>query len=332
MSTPGIVPNPKSRLKDQFHEVCRFRHLAVRTEEACWGWTVRFLRYCKRDGEWRHPRDLGSTEIAGYLTYLATHRNVAASTQNQALNALVFLFQQVLGRPPEAFEEFEPAKRPRRLPTVLTRDEVTRLLAGVQAEYQLPIRLLYGTGLRLMELLRLRIKDVDIPKRQITVRQGKGDKDQITMIPESLVEQLQAHLTGVKSLHASDVSAGNGAVKLPHALARKYPNAPRSPGWQWVFPMGSISRDPDDGSWRRHHLLEDTIQRAMKAAVKRAGLIKPASCHTLRHSFATHLLESGYDIRTVQELLGHQDVTTTQIYTHVMQKPGIGVRSPLDSP
>ena len=226
---------------------------------------------------------------------------------------------------------FERAKRPRRLPVVLTKQEVAQLLAAVQLNYQLPVRLLYGTGLRLMELLRLRVKDLDISRRMITVRQGKGDKDRTTMVPESLVELIQAHLVHVKGVHDSDLVSGQGCAWLPDALARKYPGASKQWGWQWVFPMTTLSRAPSDGSWRRHHLLEDTLQRAVKAAVRRAGIIKPASCHSLRHSFATHLLEGGYDIRTVQELLGHKDVSTTQIYTHVMQKPGLGVRSPLDA-
>ncbi len=327
-----LVPNPKARLQEQLHEVCRFKHLSPRTEEAYWGWLRRFLIFHKRGAQWRHPKELGAAEVQAFLSHLASERKVAAATQNQALNALVFCYQEVVGVELEGEMVFERAKRPQRLPVVLSQEEVKRLLAALQPELQLPVRLLYGSGLRLMELLRLRIKDVDLERRQITVRSGKGDKDRVTMVPESLVELLRAHLVGRRQVHAADGQAGHGKVWLPEALGRKYPAAAGEWGWQWVFAMNSLSLDRQSQELRRHHLLEDAVQRGVRSAAQRAGLIKPVTPHTLRHSFATHLLENGYDIRTVQVLLGHKDVSTTQIYTHVMQKPGLGVRSPLDSP
>jgi integron integrase len=255
---------------------------------------------------------------------------VASSTQNQALNALVFLYQEVLGVALEEGMAFERAKRPQRLPVVLSQGDLRRLLAALAPDFQLPVRLLYGSGMRLMELLRLRVKDLDLERRQIIVRSGKGDKDRSTMVPESLVELLRAHLVQRQHQHEVDTVAGHGRVWLPEALARKYPAAAGQWGWQWVFVMNTLSVDRVSKERRRHHLLEDAVQRAVKAAGRAAGLRQSVTPHTLRHSFATHLLENGYDIRTVQDLLGHKDVTTTQIYTHVMQKPGIGVRSPLD--
>jgi integron integrase len=325
-----LIANPKARLRDQFREVCRFKHFSTRTEEAYWGWTRRFLIFHKRGGAWRHPRELASPQVQAFLTDLAARQNVSASTQNQALNALVFLYREVLGIELEAGMEFERAKRPERLPVVLTQAEVKALLASVGSELQLPVRLLYGSGLRLMECLRLRIKDVDVPRRQITVRAGKGDKDRTTVLPESLVPLLDAHLVQRRHQFAEDTKAGIGTVWLPDALARKYPKAATDWSWQWLFVMNAPSRDPNSGGVRRHHLPEDAVQRAVKAAARRAQIGKLVTPHTLRHSFATHLLENGYDIRTVQELLGHKDVSTTMIYTHVMQKPGLGVKSPLD--
>jgi len=353
-----LVPNPKARLREQFREVCRFRHLSERTEEAYWGWTRRFLVWVRdhagpapdlgdgltspgvsggeeagAEGEkkaWRHPRELGGAEVQAFLTHLAARRGVAAATQNQALNALVFLFEEVLGMELEEGMAFERAKRPQRLPVVLSQGEVRRLLAAVSPDFQLPVRLLYGSGLRLMELLRLRVKDVDLERRQIAVRSGKGDKDRVTMVPESLMELLRAQLVRRKHQHEADTAAGHGRVWLPEGLARKYPAAAADWHWQWVWVMKSLSRDGESGELRRHHVLEDAVQRAVKAAGKAVALSKVVTPHVLRHSFATHLLENGYDIRTVQDLLGHQDVATTQIYTHVMQKPGLGVRSPLD--
>ena len=332
-----LVPNPKARLKEQFHEVCRFKHLAVRSEEAYWGWVVRLVHYFDAK---INPRDLSGEQLAEFLTHLAAVGQVAASTQNQALNALLFLYREVL-HVERTVAEFERVRRPARLPQVLSPGEVKRLLAAVVPEHQLPVQLLYGTGLRLMELLRLRVKDVDFERNQIMVHGGKGDKDRSTMLPDKLKLELQHHLERVKLIHEQDLAAGLGAVWLPEGLGRKYPNAAWEWGWQWVFPSKGLANDPESISLgstesrptvtlRRHHLKEDTLQRAVKAAAARAGLAKNVTPHTLRHSFATHLLENGYDIRTVQVLLGHKNVATTQIYTHVMQKPGIGVRSPLD--
>lgn len=275
--------------------------------------------------------EMGPTQVRAFLTHLAVNHRVSASTQNQALNAIVFMYRNVVGRDPGEIGAFGRAKRPKRLPTVLTRDEVKRVLAHLEGTYGLMARLLYGTGMRLMECVRLRIKDVDFTRGTITVRSGKGDKDRTTILPESIREQLEAHIERLCGLFAKDREANLRGVELPQALEVKSPNAGISWAWQWVFPARGVSRDPRSGIVRRHHLLEDGLQRAMKRAVQLAKLSKPASCHTLRHSFATHLLESGTDIRTVQDLLGHSDVSRTQIYTHVMAKPGLGVRSPLDA-
>jgi integron integrase len=332
-----FLPNPKGRLFERVREVLRFHHYSLRTEETYGQWIRRFLefhRLADRSGPdrgWRHPKDMGAIEVKAFLTHLALRRNVSVSTQNQALNALVFLYDQVLQRPLGDFADFARAKRPARLPTVLTRAETERVLAALKpGTLGLIIRLMYGSGLRLTEGLRLRVKDVDFAGGRIIVRQGKGDKDRVTMLPEKLRVELQEHLRRVKLLHDQDRNEGFGGVYLPHALARKYPKADREWCWQWVFPSGRRSKDPRSGVERRHHVNEISVQRAMKEAVQLAGVGKPASCHTLRHSFATHLLEAGTDIRTLQDLLGHQDVATTMIYLHVMQKPGIGTRSPLD--
>ena len=326
-----LVPNPKARLRDQFHEVARYRQLALRTEETYWDWVHRFLVYWKEQaGAWRHPKDMGGPEVKTFLAHLATERKVAVSTQNQALNALVFLYREVIGQEFGVLGEYDRPQRRERVPVVLTQAEVRLVLGGVDERYRLVLELLYGTGLRLLEGLRLRLKDVDFAQGQIVVRDGKGAKDRVTMLPSSLVGRLRAQVARVQALHLQDLKAGGGRVFLPGGLKAKYPNADREPGWQWLFPSSRMSVDPLDGVRKRHHLLETPIQRAMKEAVRRAGILKAATCHTLRHSFATHLLENGYDIRTVQDLLGHKDVSTTQIYTHVMSKPGLGVRSPLD--
>ena len=325
-SSDGVVPNPKARLLDQVREVIRVKHYSIRTEEAYVQWIKRFIFFHGK----RHPREMGPMEIEAFLTDLAVRGKVAASTQNQALNALVFLYKEVLHIEPGEFSAVR-AKRPERLPVVLTKAEASKLLAAMKpGTIGLMVRLLYGTGMRLMECVRLRVKDVMFEENQIAVRDGKGAKDRVTMLPSSVKAELETHLERVQLLHQSDLKTGGGEVYLPDALARKYPQAAREWGWQYVFPAVQLSRDPRSGRMRRHHASETSLQRALKEAVRLAGITKPASCHSLRHSFATRLLESGYDIRTVQELLGHKDVSTTQIYTHVMQKPGLGVRSPLD--
>lgn len=339
MNSPGkaerprgkLLPNPKAKLRDQVHEVARYRQLSRRTEEAYWGWIERFLRFEReRTGAWRHPRELGADEVRAFLSHLAMEGRVAHATQKQALNSVVFLYRDVLDQSLGDLGEYDRPQRPPRLPVVLSKAEVKAVLERVPAKYALIIQLLYGSGLRLLECLRLRIKDVDLERRQITVRDGKGFKDRVTVLPENLVEALRAHLVRVKALHEKDLGEGFGAVALPGALKKKYPRAEREWAWQWVFPGANLSLDPADGVRKRYHVNESSVQRVMKEAVGAAGIGKAASCHTLRHSFATHLLENGYDIRTVQELLGHADVSTTQIYTHVMAKPGLGVRSPLD--
>lgn len=323
----GFKPNPKAHLKDQFHEVCRFKHLSPRSEEAYWSWVVRLIHFFN---DKIHPRDLNGDQLAEFLSHLATVGQVAASTQNQALNALMFLYREVL-HVPQVVAEFERVRRPARLPEVLSQPEVKKLLAAVASEHQLPLQLLYGTGLRLMELLRLRVKDVDMARNLIVVHAGKGDKDRSTMVPELLQAALAAHLERVRLIWEKDVQDGLGAVYLPEALARKYPKAATDWVWQYVFPARLTAIDPADGVRRRHHIKEDTLQRAVKQAATRARIAKNISPHTLRHSFATHLLEHGYDIRTVQTLLGHKNLATTMIYTHVMQKPGLGVKSPFDN-
>jgi len=326
-----LVPNPKTRLIDQFHEVARFKHLSPRSERAYWEWVVRFLKFHKeRAGEWRHPRILGSKGVTPFLTHLATVRDVSISTQNQALNALLFLYREVLSCPMVA-GDFVRVRRPAGLPTVLTQDEVRELLAAMSGTYLLMARLLYGTGLRLLELLRLRVKDVDFARRQIMVRAGKGGKDRTTVLPDKLCEPLQQHLATIRRLHEHDLVEGYGNVSLPGGLARKYPNAGREWAWQFVFPSSNRSTDPETGLTCRHHVTETGLQRYLKEALQRTTITKPASCHTLRHCFATHMLEARVDIRTVQVLLGHKNVATTQIYTHVMQQPGLGVQSPFDA-
>ena len=320
------MPNPKLRLQDQLHEVMRFKQFSLRTETAYWNWIRQFILFHHK----RHPREMGKPEIEAFLSHLTTAKNVAVATQNQALNALIFLYREVLHLP---FDRLGPVERPRRMPrvpTVLSQAEVRQLLAAMDGTLGLLAQLLYGTGLRVMEGLRLRVKDVDFSRGQIVVHDGKGFKDRATVLPESLRALLTAHLRRVQSLHQQDLQAGLGRVWLPGALKIKYPNADREWIWQWVFPSKMISVDPESGLRGRHHVNPMSIQRAVKLTAQRAGLSKMVTPHTLRHSFATHLLEAGTDIRTVQDLLGHKDVTTTQIYTHVMQRPGLGVRSPVD--
>ncbi|MCC5809140.1 MAG: integron integrase [Ectothiorhodospiraceae bacterium] len=307
--------------------VIQTRGMSIRTEKTYLGWVCRFLLHFSGEA----PTRLGPAEVAAFLEHLALKRNVAVSTQNLALNALVFLYDKVLNQPLGDLGAFRRAKRPRRVPVVLSRIEVRHLLAGLRGTHWLIASLLYGTGMRLMESLRLRVQDLEFDRGLIVVRRGKGDKDRIVPLPESLVEPLTEHLESARALHQRDLDAGYGQAMLPDALARKYPNAPREWRWQFVFPSGRLSLDPRSGTIRRHHLHETGVQKAVTSAVRRAGINKRASCHTLRHSFATHLLESGYDIRTVQELLGHSDVATTQIYTHVLNRGGLAVRSPLDA-
>ena len=326
-----VIANPKSPLLAQLREVLRVKHYSIRTEEAYTQWALRFLKFHRnQSGAWKHPRDLGAAEVVGFLNHLATVDRVAASTQNQALNAIVFLYTQVLGMDLGDLGEFLHASRRKRLPVVLSNQEVQRLLASLPDVFRLIGQLLYGTGMRLMECLRLRVKDVDFDRSQIMVRGGKGDKDRVTMLPETVRNALLDHLKRVRQLWEADIREGVGTVSLPDALERKYPNAVREWGWQWFFPSRSRSIDPSSGAVKRYHVFETGVQRAMKGALRLSGITKPATCHTLRHSFATHLLEAGYDIRTVQELLGHKDVSTTMIYTHVLNTPGISVRSPLD--
>jgi len=342
----GLIPNPKLKLLDQLSEVARFKHYSIRTEEAYRQWVIRFLQFHRRAGavsagSWRHPRELGGAEVQAFLNDLAVNLRVAVSTQNQALNALVFLYREVLHVDLGDIGKIERPRRPARLPVVLTKAEALRLIAAMTGTHQLMAGLLYGTGMRLMECVRLRVKDVDFAANHILVRDGKGWKDRVTMLPDRVKAQLQTHLKRMKLLHEKDLAAGRGSVYLPFALSKKYPNAEREWCWQYVFPAEGLSRDPrsvDVGAHgvtrptiRRHHVNEQGLQRAVKAALHLAGINKPASCHSLRHSFATHLIEKKYDLRTVQEILGHKDVSTTQIYTHVTADPGIGVQSPLDS-
>ena len=320
----AVTPAPK--LLDQVRDRMRRLGMARRSEEAYVGWIRRFILYNDK----RHPADLAADEVERFLTSLAVEGHVAAATQNQALSALLFLYKQVLALELPWLDGVERAKKPQRLPVVLTREEATALLGEMTGLLWLMGSLLYGTGMRLMECVRLRVKDIDFERGEIMIRQGKGGKDRHTMLPRSLRRPLHAQLAEASRIHERDKAAGFGRVWMPDALARKYPDAALDWGWQYVFPASTRSIDPRDGSERRHHLDESTLQRAVKQARKRAGIVKPATCHTLRHSFATHLLEAGHDIRTIQELLGHKDVATTQIYTHVLNRGGHGVLSPLD--
>jgi integron integrase len=315
-----------SRLLDRVREAIRTRHYSIRTEEAYVRWTREYILFSGK----RHPGELGAKEVSAFISHLAVGRRVAASTQTQALSALLFLYREVLAQPIEWVDDIERAKRPRRLPVVFTREEVRALLGRLRGEAWLMASLLYGSGLRLMECVRLRVKDVDFARLQIIVREGKGSKDRVTMLPATLAEPLRRQLERARALHEADVREGFGRVYLPHALARKYPSAEREWCWQYVFPASKRSIDPRTGREQRHHIAETALQKAVKAAIRAAGINKAGSCHTLRHSFATHLLEAGYDIRTIQELLGHADVQTTMIYTHVLNRGGKAVRSPLE--
>ncbi len=323
--TDTSPPKPK-KLLDQLRDTIRLKHYSYSTEKTYVHWARRYILYHNK----RHPAEMGAAEIEAFLTYLAKEGYVSSSTQNQALNALLFLYRNVLQIDLPVPLHALRAKRSEHLPTVLSKDEVARVLAGMQGLHQLMAKLLYGCGLRLMECLRLRVKDIDFEQSQIIVREGKGEKDRATMLPASLIQPLRNQITFVKNQHERDLAQGYGSVELPFALARKYPTADKELGWQYLFPSERLSTDPRSGIVRHHHLDPSGLQRAVKAAAKLARIDKPVSPHTFRHCFATHLLEAGYDIRTVQELLGHKDVKTTMIYTHVLNRGPKAVRSPLD--
>jgi integron integrase len=327
---PGSVANlpitNKPKLLDQVRDVIRRKHYSIRTEQAYVDWIKRFIIYHDK----RHPSEMAEEEVTEFLTHLARDRHVAPSTQNQALSALLFLYKEVLKHEIGWLDKVERARKPAKLPVVLSRAEVKRVFAHLYGTPKLMAGLLYGSGLRLMECVRLRVKDIDFELAQITVRDAKGGKDRITMLPLNLAEPLQRHLRRIKAQHEQDLEDGFGRVNLPFAIGRKFPNAAREWAWQYVFPSSRLSIDPRSGKRQRHHIAEGILQSALKRAVDAAGIVKRANCHSLRHSFATHLLTRGYDIRTVQELLGHKDVSTTMIYTHVLNRPGVGVKSPLD--
>ncbi len=318
---------PKLTLLEAVRREIRTRHMSIRTEEQYVYWIRAYVRHHGL----RHPRDMGPAEVESFLSMLATERRVSASTHNQALSALLFLYRAVLKQDLPWLEGLERPRTPRRLPVILTVDEVADALVHLQGEHALLARLLYGTGMRIMEALRLRVKDIDFARHTIIVREGKGNKDRALMLPEMLADDMRAQLRYSRSLWLRDRADQRAGVDMPDALARKYPHAAQSWPWHWVFPQATVSRDPRSGITRRHHLFDQTFQRAFKRAVAQAGIQKPATPHSLRHAFATHLLQAGYDIRTVQELLGHADVSTTMIYTHVLKVGGMGVRSPLDA-
>ncbi len=316
----------KPRLLDEVREALRLRHYSYRTEQQYVGWIRRYILFHGK----RHPDTLSGDHVEAFLSHLALSRHVASATQAQALSALLFLYRHVLNVELPWLDSVVRAKRPKRLPVVLTREETLAVLSQLDGTCALVGRLLYGSGLRILEALRVRVKDVDVRKRILTVRDGKGAKDRVTVLPESLLPELRRQLRRVREQHELAMARGYGGVELPHALEQKYPRAPFEAGWQYVFPAATPSRDPRSGAWRRHHLSIKLMQRRVKMAVQSAGIDKPVSCHTFRHCFATHLIESGADIRTVQELMGHASVKTTQIYTHVLNRGGIAVRSPLD--
>jgi integron integrase len=318
--------NEQPKLLDIVRNKIRLKHYSIRTEEAYVSWIKRYIYFHNK----RHPKDMGKKEIEAFLTDLAVKGNVAASTQNQAFSALLFLYEKVLNK--NVFKNIDAlrAKKPQRIPTVLTFDETMEMIDSITGIFQLIVKLLYGCGLRGIECVRLRIKDLDFEMNQVVVRNGKGQKDRVTMLPEDVKATLKEHLKYVKKLHEKDLSYGFGSVYLPNALAKKYKNAPKEWGWQYVFPSKTLSVDPRSGVKRRHHIHLDSLSKAIKRAARISGVTKTVSSHVFRHSFATHLLEDGYDIRTIQELLGHKNVNTTMIYTHVLNKGGRAVRSPLD--
>ena len=315
------------KLLERVRQAIRIRHYSRRTEQAYIAWIRRFIVFHGK----RHPRELGEREVTAFVSHLA-ERGVSASTQNQALSAILFLFEVVIGRRLAWMDEIVRAQRPVRLPVVLSRSEVSALLSRLRGPAWLMASLMYGAGLRLLECAELRVKDINFDRSELTIRNGKGGKDRVTMLPAALKGPLLAHLKWVHAQHEADLAAGRGCVALPGALRAKYPTAPSEWAWQWVYPATRFYVDQETGERRRHHLHESVLQRAVKDAARTAGISRPATCHSLRHSFATHLLEAGYDIRTIQELLGHRDVSTTMIYTHVLNQSGRGVRSPLDEP
>jgi len=326
----NTTTSPPPKLLDQVREKIRYKHYSLSTENTYISWIRQYILF----NEKRHPSEMGAAEVEAFLTYLATTRHVSSSTQNQALSAILFLYREVLALDLPWLDNFERSKKPRRLPVVLTTLEVQALLREsdkAPAPIGLIIKLLYGTGMRLMEAVRLRVKDVELSRKEIIIRDGKGGKDRVTMLPDSLVEPIRAQLAMRRAWHDQDIASGKVGVWLPDALAVKYPKAPQEWGWQYVFAAKNYSIDPRTQAERRHHVEEKQVQRYVKRAAESAGIFKPTSPHTLRHSFATHLLQAGYDIRTVQELLGHSDVSTTMIYTHVLNKGGRGVASPLDN-
>lgn len=311
---------------DQVRNLIRLKHYSIRTEEAYTGWIKRYILFHNK----RHPKDMGEKEIREFLTDLAVNGRVAASTQNQAFNALLFLYRDVLKQEFEDLGNVMRAKKPRKLPVVFSKEEIRKILNQLEDRSWLMGQIMYGAGLRVMECVRLRVKDIDFHYRQIVVRDGKGRKDRITMLPGIIVDNLKRHLEKVRAIHENDLKAGFGTVYLPYALERKYKHANRDWAWQYIFPSSRRSIDPRSGVEQRHHVNESVIQKAIRTAIRRAGIAKTGNCHALRHSFATHLLEAGYDIRTIQELLGHKDVSTTMIYTHVLNRGGKGVQSPGD--
>ena len=323
-TTAAAAGSPK--LLDRVRWHLRVKHYSIRTEQVYVDWIRRFILFHRK----RHPNEMGECEITEFLTHLAVNKHVAASTQNQAFAALLFLYQQVLDRKLDFIDNVQRVMRPAKLPVVFTPAEACAVLAHLKGDYRLMAELLYGSGLRLMECLRLRIKDIDFGYNRITVRDGKGLRERVALLPQRLQRPLHAQIARVKELHRQDVACGGGRVYLPFALEGKYLNAARELIWQYVFPAAKVAVDPRSGEMRRHHVSEKNLQNAVKLAVRAAGIRKPASCHTFRHSFATHLLENGYDIRTVQELLGHKNVATTMVYTHVLNRPGLHIRSPLD--
>lgn len=317
---------PPKKLLDQVRDKLRLKHYSIRTEESYLSWIKRFILYHHN----RHPKDMGKKEMEAFLTHLAVDLKVAPSTQNQAFNAILFLYRDVLGVGIDDKINAVRARKRRKLPTVMTKSETSRIIGAMPGVHKLMAMLLYGCGLRTMECLRLRVKDIDFERNQIVVRDGKGMEDRVTVLPATVEPLLREHLERIKMLHQADLAEGHGSLYLPYALERKHRHATREWGWQYVFPSKSLSRDPRSNLERRHHISESTLHKAVKNAARLAGIDKKVSCHTFRHSFATHLLEDGYDIRTVQELLGHEDVSTTMIYTHVLNKGGKAVQSPLD--